>query len=133
MLLVPGLHFGHEVGGFLVGDGWGAVVVIIVVEEHGEHVGDSLALGVAHGVDGCVCTLGKELVLQAVAPAIASDDAAHFPELEVVKEFTAMDAYLAYDELVDVVGGSQFFAFLPFLLVLVCSRSAAFCSLSGRW
>lgn len=72
-------------------------------------------------------------MLQRVAAAVASDDTAHLPELKVVKEFTARDAYLAYDELVDVVGGSQFFAFLPFLLVLVCSRSAAFCSLSGMW
>lgn len=133
MLLVPGLHFGHEVGGFLISDGWWTVVVIFVIEEHGEHVGYSLALGVAHCVDGCVGTFSEKLVLQRVAAAVAADDAAYLPEADVIEEFTTWNAYLAHEQLVDVVGGSQFFAFLPFLLVLVCSRSAAFCSLSGRW
>ena len=98
------MHFGHEIGGFLVGDGWWTFFVIIVVEEHGEHVGDSLALGVAHGVDGGVGTLGYELVLQAVALAVASNDTANLPEAEVIEELTARDAYLAHEQLVDVVG-----------------------------
>ena len=84
MLFVPGLHFGPEVGFFLFGDGWRTVFVIIIVEDHGEHVGDSLALGVAHGVDGCVGALGYELVLQAVAAAIASDDAQGLPVADVI-------------------------------------------------
>lgn len=103
-LFVPILHFGHEVGFFLVGDGWGTVVVIIVVKEHWEHVCDFLALWVAHGVDGCVGTLGYELVLQAVAAAVSSDDAQGLPVDDVIEEFAAGNADLAYDELVDVVG-----------------------------
>lgn len=105
MLFVPCLHFGHEVCGFLFGDWWWTVVVIIIVEEHGEHVGDSLALGVAHGVDGGVGTFGEKLVLQAVAAAVASDDAQGLPVADVIEEFAAGNADLTYDELVDVVGG----------------------------
>ena len=73
------------------------VAVIVVIEEHGEHVGHGLALGVSHSVDGGVGTFGQQLVLQAVAAAVAADDASHFPEAEVVKELTAGDAYLAHE------------------------------------
>jgi hypothetical protein len=44
-------------------------------------------------------------VLQAVAAAVATDDAAHFPEGDVVEELTTRQSYLANDELVEVVGG----------------------------
>jgi hypothetical protein len=44
-------------------------------------------------------------VLQAVAVAVASDDAADFPEAEVVEKFATGDADFANDELIDVVGG----------------------------
>lgn len=104
MLFVPGLHFGHEVGCFLFGDGWWTVVVIIIVEDHWEHVGDSLALWVAHGVDGCVGTLGYELVLQAVAAAVASDDAQGLPVTDFIEKFASGNSYLAHEQFVDVVG-----------------------------
>ena len=48
-------------------------------------------------------------MLQAVSLAVASDNATDFPEAEVVKEFTTGDAYLAHEQLIDVVGGCQFF------------------------
>ena len=78
--------------------------VVIVLEEYGEHILHGLALSVAHGIGGGIDTLCHKLVLQAVAAAVASDDAAHLPELEVVEEFTARNAYLAHEQLVDVVG-----------------------------
>lgn len=104
MLFVPCLHFGHEVCGFLFGDWWWTVVVIIVVEDHGEHVCDSLSLWVAHGVDGCVGTLGYELVLQAVAAAVASDDAQGLPVTDFIEKFASGNSYLAHEQFVDVVG-----------------------------
>ncbi len=44
-------------------------------------------------------------MLQAVALAVASDDATYFPEGDVIQELMSADAYLANDELVQVVGG----------------------------
>ena len=46
--------------------------------------------------------------------AIASDDATDFPELYIEEKLTPWDSYLAHDELVDVVGGYEFFPFFPF-------------------
>ena len=43
-------------------------------------------------------------MLQAVAPTIAQNYAPHLPKLNIVEEFTAGDAYLAHEQLVDVVG-----------------------------
>ena len=80
-------------------------VVIIVLEEHGEHILNGLALCVAHGIGGGIDTLCHELVLQSVAAAVASDDAASLPEAEVVEEGVTGDSYLAHEQLVDVVGG----------------------------
>ncbi len=40
------------------------VVVIVVVEEHGEHVGHGLALWITHDVDSGIDTFGHQLVLQ---------------------------------------------------------------------
>ena len=49
--------------------------------------------------------LKHQLMLQTVTATIATDDAANLPEAEVVEELTAGDAYLAHEQLVDVVGG----------------------------
>jgi hypothetical protein len=46
------------------------------------------------------------LVLQAVALAVAPDDAAYLPETDVVEKFTAGDSYFAHEQLIDVVGVS---------------------------
>jgi hypothetical protein len=45
------------------------------------------------------------LELDAVALAIAFDDAERFPILQVVQELTTRDSYLAHEQGVDVVGG----------------------------
>ena len=79
--------------------------VVIILEEHGEHIPNGLALSVAHGIGSGIYALCHELVLQSVAAAVASDNAAGFPEAEVVEEGVTGDAYLAHDQLVDVVGG----------------------------
>ena len=102
-LTVDRIHFGLQFGHVLFADGR-LVVVIVVVEEHGEYVGHGLTLGVAHGVGGGIDALGDELVLQPVALAVATYDAANLPEADVVEELTAGDANLAHEQLVDVVG-----------------------------
>ena len=80
-------------------------VVVIVLEEHGEHIPNGLALSVAHGIGGGIDTLCHELVLQAVAAAVASDDATNLPEAEVVEEGVAGDSNLAHKQLIDAVDG----------------------------
>ena len=95
-----------QVGSVLFADWWlGVVVAVVVAEEYGEHVGDGLALGASHSVGGGIDTFGEQLVRQAVALAVATDDAAHLPEAEVVEEITARDSDFAHEQLVDVVGG----------------------------
>jgi len=44
-------------------------------------------------------------VLQSVALAVASDDAAGLPEGDVVQELAAGDSYLANEQLKEVIGG----------------------------
>ena len=110
-LVVLCIHASHECqefGRFVFCYGW-LVWYVIILENPREHVGNGLAFRVAHGIDSSVCTFSDELVLQAVAVAVAADNAAHFPEAEVVEEFTTGDAYLAHEQLKDVVGGIQFF------------------------
>ena len=87
------------------GVGYWRQVVVVLLEEHREQVFDGLAFGVAHGKHCGVGALGYELVLQAVAVAVATDDTANLPEAEVVEKFTTRDAYLAHEQLVDVMGG----------------------------
>ena len=93
------VHAGHEcleVGCFVFCDGW-LIVDVVILEYLREHVGNSLALWVAHGIDSSVGTFSHELMLQAVAVSVATDDATHFPEAEVVEEVAARNAYLAHE------------------------------------
>lgn len=81
LLLQPCVFCCHEVLQVLLllgGDG-GLHVVIVIIEEHGEHVADGLALGVAHRMDGGVDVFGNELMEQAVATSIAVEDEVGFP------------------------------------------------------
>ena len=80
---VPRHHVGLKFGDVVIAQHDGFLLVFIF-EEGGKEVASRLAFRVAHGEDGCIGTFGHELVLQAVAPAVASDDTADFPELEVV-------------------------------------------------
>ena len=112
-LSIECIHYGLKLC-YVFSRDWRFVVIIVGIEEHREHVGHGLALGVAHDIPGGVGTFGNELMLQSVALTVASDDTTNLPEAEVVEKLTAGDAYLAHEKLVDVVGGCQFFAFLPF-------------------
>ena len=118
-----------QFGGFLFGDlrfGW---LNVVIAEEVGEQVFDGLAFGVAHGVHRGVGAFGHHLQFEDVAASVASDDAAHLPEAQPIEERVAVNAYLAYEQLVDVVGGNQFFPFVPFC----ASALALAASVPGRW
>ena len=102
---VEGVHVCLKSCTFFVRECWFHLFVIISIEEHGEHVFGCLAFGVAHRKHGGVGAFGHALVLQAVAVAVASDDATDFPEAEVVEEFTTGDADFAHEQLINVAGG----------------------------
>ena len=104
-MLIPCRHIGLQFCNIVITQHDGFLLVVIF-EEDGEEVTSGLSIGVAHGEDGGVGAFGYELVLQTVAPAVASDDTADFPELEVVQELTTWYAYLAHEQLIDVAGGS---------------------------
>ena len=118
MGVVPRIHLGLQFGNlcvcYLV-----ATAVVIFLEQEREQVFDGLSLRVSHRIHRGVGAFSYELHLQPVAFAVATDDAVDFPELQVVQNLVPVSANLAYEQLVDVVGGCQFFPFDPF---------SAFCS-----
>ena len=58
-----------------------------------------------HGKAGIVCLDALKLVLKDVAAIVASNDATCLPESNLIEELVTADAYLANEQLVDVVGG----------------------------
>ena len=62
-------------------------------------------------MDAGIDTFCKELVLQRVTAAVAANDATHLPELNVVEEVMAWDAYLANEQFIYIVGVYEFFPF----------------------
>ena len=94
-LAVVCFHKGLKVFHVFLGEGR-FVVIIVVVEEHGEHVGHGLALWITHDVDGGIDAFSHQLVFQQVAATVASDDAANLPEVDVVEELTAGDSDFAH-------------------------------------
>ena len=122
------LHHLLQVGGFGFGNLRFLRFVDVVAEEFREQVFDGLAFRIAHGVHRRIGALRHHLQFEPVTAAVALDDAANLPEAQVVEEVTTRDAYLAYEQLVDVVGGGQFFPLFPF------PSSATFAaSVAGRW
>ena len=59
----------------------------------------------AHSKAGIVCLDALKLVLKDVTAIVTSDDAASFPEANLIEEFVTADTNLANEQLVDVVGG----------------------------
>ena len=102
-------------------------IVVFGLEEVGEHLLRGHAFRIAHRIHGGVSTLSHHLKLEPIAATVALDDAQHLPIAKVVQERAAVDANLAYEQLIDVVGVNQFFPLLP-------SCFAAFAaSEPGRW
>jgi hypothetical protein len=56
-------------------------------------------------MDGGIYRFGQQLISQPISLVISPDDAPGFPEADVVQEFVPANAYLANNELVQVVGG----------------------------
>ena len=102
--------------------------VVFDLEEFREHLLRGHAFRVTHSVDGCEHHFRHHLQFEQVAAAVAFDDMAHLPEAQLVQELSAVNAYLAYEQLVDVVGGGQFFPVDP-----SCSLAAFAASEPGRW
>ena len=63
-----------------------------------------LAFGVTHAEATHISAQAKELILQDVATAVALHNTPYFPKLQVVEKHMAVDAYLTYEQLIDVVG-----------------------------
>ena len=115
-----------EVLGVLLGDGRGFGFVFDL-EQFGEHLLRRHAFRVSHCVHRGIGAFRHELQFEPIAATVALDDAQHLPIAEVVEERAAVDANLAYEQLIDVVGVNQFFPLLP-------SCFAAFAaSEPGRW
>lgn len=83
-LFVPCRHVGLKFGDVVIAQHDGFLFVVVTFEDGWEEVAGRLALRITHGEDGCISTFCHELVLQSVSTAVASDDTADFPELEVV-------------------------------------------------
>ena len=110
---IPICHFFLKVFFVFFGD-WHDVIfffVVIIFKEHWEHILHCLSLSVTHDVDAGIYYLCQELMLQRVTAAIASNDATHLPELNVVEEVMAWDAYLANEQFIYIVGVYEFFPF----------------------
>ena len=76
---------------------WRFDVVVFIVEEVGEHVpGGDVVFVTNEGEGAGECVLSQQLHVDASALAVAANDATDFPELDVVEEFSATDAYLAH-------------------------------------
>ena len=69
-------------------------------------------------MDAGIYHFGKQLVGEGAALAVATDDATDLPECEVIEESVVVDSNFAHEQLVDVVGGYEFFSFFPPLLGL---------------
>jgi len=120
---VDGIHQLLQFLTFLIGERWRGYIVLIL-KNGGEHVFDRLPFRVAHCESRCIDAFGHQLVFQKVAAAVSFDDAANLPELDVIEKLTTRDAYFAHEQLVDVVGGGQFF--------LPSSFESSFSSSFGR-
>ena len=81
------------------------LVVVIVLEEHWEHLLRRVAFRTTEGVGAGKDILGNELVEEMVTLAVAAQDSSCLPELDVIQELMTGDSYLAYENLIVIVGG----------------------------
>ena len=65
----------------------------------------------AHAVVGIVSHQAGLLPSVVMAGVVASDNRAHLPPYELMKELMTTESYLAHEQLVEFVGGFQFFGF----------------------
>jgi hypothetical protein len=78
---------------------------VVILENLRKHVSSGLAFGIAHYMDGGIYRFGQQLISQPISLVISPDDAAGLPEAYLIEEFVPANAYLANNELIQVVGG----------------------------
>lgn len=84
---------------------WFKVFLVVIFEEHWEHVFGCLAFGVAHHMDGGIHRLCQQLIGQSVALVESTEYATGLPESNLIQELMTADSILAYEQLVEVAGG----------------------------
>ena len=77
---------------------------VFLVEGEREPVFGFLAFRITHAEATHISAQAKELILQDVAATVALHNSPYFPKLQVIEKHMAVDAYLTYEQLVDVVG-----------------------------
>ena len=78
--------------------------LFLFVEGERKPVFGLFAFSVTHAETTHISAQAKELILQDVTAAVALHYSPYFPKLQVVQEHMAVDAYLTYEQLIDVVG-----------------------------
>ena len=76
----------------------------IFVERERKPVFGLLPFSVTHAETTHISAQAEELILQDVAAAVALYYSPYLPKLQVVEKHMAVDAYLTYEQLIDVVG-----------------------------
>ena len=80
----------------------------VAVEVHGQPLQRCL-VAAAHAEERPIGAQSEQLVMKYVSLAIPSYDATCLPEGDVVQKLTTRNAYLANEQLIEVVGGQAFF------------------------
>lgn len=80
----------------------------VSVEVHG-HPLQWCLVAATHAEERTVGAQSQQLVVKDVSLAIPSYDATCLPEGDVVQKLTTRNAYLANEQLIEVVGGQAFF------------------------
>ena len=78
--------------------------LFFLIERERKPVFGLFAFCVTHRETTHISAQAKELILQDVTTAVALHNTPYFPKLQVVQEHMAVDAYLTYEQLIDVVG-----------------------------
>ena len=84
---------------------WFKVFLVVIFEEHREHVFGCLSFGVAHHMDGGIHRLCQQLIGQSVALVETTDYATSLPEANLIQELMTPDSILAYEQFIEVAGG----------------------------
>jgi len=89
----------------------------VAVEVHG-HPFQWCLVAAAHAEERTISAQAEQLIMKYVSLAVSSNDATCLPECDVVQELTTWNAYLANEQLIEVVGGQAFFGSFPSCLSL---------------
>ena len=105
MECVPCVHVCLKSCAFFWCELWFKVFLVIILEYLREHVGNGLAFGVSHHMDGGIHRLCQQLIGQSVALVESTEYATGLPEANLIQKLMTADSILAYEQLVEVAGG----------------------------